>query len=71
MIEPIHLFVGGPVQSTAARLSNRSVKFLVGAVVDYARVIRAKGVPIDRFSAFVRWGWVLPRPGWCSVWTRA
>lgn len=56
MIEPNTRFVGGPVQSTAARLSDRSVKFLVGTVVDYAGVIRAKGVPIDRFSAFVEVG---------------
>ena len=41
MIEPNTRFVGGPVQSTAARLSDRSVKFLIGTVVDYAGVIRA------------------------------
>ena len=56
MIEPNTRFVGGPVQSTAARLADRSVKFLVGTAVDYAGVIRAKGVPIDRFPAFVEVG---------------
>jgi glutamine synthetase len=56
MIEPSTRFVGGPVQSTAARLSDRSVKFLVGTVVDYAGVIRAKGVPVARFPAFVEAG---------------
>ena len=53
MIEPSTRFVGGPVQSTAARLADRSVKFLVGTVVDYAGLIRAKGVPVARFPAFV------------------
>ncbi len=53
MIEPSTRFVGGPVQSTAARLADRSVRFLLGTAVDYAGVIRAKGVPVARFPAFV------------------
>src|SRR6478735_7302702 len=53
MIEPSTHFVGGPVESTAARLHDRSVKLLLGTAVDYAGVIRAKGVPAERFPAFV------------------
>ena len=53
MIEPSTRFVGGPVQSTAARLHDRSVRLLIGTVVDYAGVIRAKAVPVARFPAFV------------------
>ncbi len=52
MIEPSTRFVGGPVQSTAARLADRSVRFLLGTAVDYAGVIRTKGVPVARFPAF-------------------
>jgi glutamine synthetase len=56
MIEPSTRFVGGPVDSTAARLHDRSVKFLLGTAVDYAGVIRSKGVPVERFPAFVENG---------------
>lgn len=56
MIEPSTRFVGGPVQSTAARLHDRSVHLLVGTAVDYAGVIRAKGVPVARFPTFVEAG---------------
>ena len=56
MIEPSTHFVGGPVESTAARLRDRSVKLLLGTAVDYAGVIRSKGVPAERFPAFVEAG---------------
>lgn len=56
MIEPSTRFVGGPVESTAARLHDRSVTILLGTAVDYAGVIRAKAVPAPRFPAFVTAG---------------
>lgn len=56
MIEPSTRFIGGPVESTAARLHDRSVKLLLGTAVDYAGVIRSKGVPVARFPAFVTAG---------------
>lgn len=56
MIEPSTRFVGGPVESTAARLHDRSVQLLLGTAVDYAGVIRSKGVPVGRFPAFVTSG---------------
>lgn len=56
MIESSTRFVGGPVQSTAARLHDRSVKLVLGTAVDYAGVIRSKGVPGERFPAFVEVG---------------
>lgn len=56
MIESSTRFVGGPVQSTAARLHDRSVRLLMGTVIDYSGVIRAKAVPVARFPAFVETG---------------
>lgn len=56
MIEPSTRFVGGSVPSTAARLHDRSVRLLVGTAVDYAGVIRAKSVPVQRLSDFVTAG---------------
>lgn len=53
MIEPSTRFVGGPVESTAARLHDRSASMVLGTAVDYAGVIRSKGVPVARFPAFV------------------
>lgn len=56
MIESSTRFVGGPVESAAARLHDRSVKILLGTAVDYAGVIRAKAVPAQRFPTFVTAG---------------
>jgi glutamine synthetase len=56
MIEPSTRFVGGPVDSTAARLHDRSVRLILGTAVDYAGVIRSKAVPAERFPAFVTAG---------------
>ena len=65
MTDPITRFVGGPAQSTAARLADRGVRFVLGTAVDYAGVTRAKGVPIDRFPVMVDPG-VGASPSWLA-----
>ena len=65
MIESSTRFVGGSVPSTAARLHDRSVRLLVGTAVDYAGVIRAKSVPVERLSDFVTAG-MGASPSWLA-----
>lgn len=65
MIEPSIRFVGGPAESTAARLHDRAVGVVLGTAVDYAGVIRTKGVPVERFPAFISAG-MGASPSWLA-----